>query len=71
MTCDGSLSGDVVTISKALPASDVERGVDEQILNLSELRGLGEHAAVVASFHPRKERREEEPVGCRGTGVCG
>jgi len=71
MTCEGPLSGDVVTISRPLPASDAESGVDEQILNLSEFRGRGEHAAVVASCHPHKERREEKPVGCRGTGVRG
>ena len=71
MTCEGSLSGDVLTLSKALPASDAESGVDEQILNLSELRALRDHSAVVASDHPPEKRREEEPVGCRGTGVCG
>ena len=71
MTREGSLFGDVLTLSKASPVSGAESGVDEQILNLSELRGLAGHAAVVASCHPYKERRQEELVGCRGTGVCG
>lgn len=51
MTCERPLPGDVVTILNALPTFDAESGVDEQILNLSELRGLADHAAVVASCH--------------------